>query len=258
LDTKIRRECAVSTRWSFYSFSKPRWDAIFGGGLQGAEDQVIQSATWDRSASNDQQMSIRLAQTIVRRGISYRGLSAKEADELDAIIAGFFCTEGLEDLLGYGCESPDGLSMAVVDALVDRSAPSLETASQGSWFADEKPAASPSLLQYLKIGRRHNGAGAEVPDERLQRALRRLTDTRDHASVERRVKLELAMTPNPGNRYLILDSREISRCHDEVAWAINRPLPWPHSAYETTARQCLLDVLTSAQKKGRWLAGRFS
>ena len=248
----------MSTRWSFYSFGKPRWDAIFGGGLQGAEHQVIQSATWDRSYSNDEQMSIRLAQTIVRRGISYRGLSAKEADELDAIIAGFFCTEGLEDLLGYDCESPDGLSMAVVDALVDRSALSLEKPSQGSWFVDEKRSARPSLLQYLKVGRRHNGAGAEVPDERLHRALRRLADTPDHAAAERRVKLELATTPNPSNRYLILDSDEIFRCHDQVAWAINRPLPWPHSVYEATARQCLLDVLASAQKKGRWLAGRFS
>jgi hypothetical protein len=252
------RGCAMSSRWSFYSFSKPRWDAIFGGGLQGAEDEIVQSATWDRSAGNDEQVSIRLAQTIVRRGISYRGLSAAEADELDAIIAGFFCPEGLEDLLGYDYESPDGLSMVVVDALVDRSAQSLETPSQGSQFVDEKPTASPSLLQYLKVGRRHNGAGAEVPDEKLRRAVQRLADTPDRAAAERRVKLELERMPNPSNRYLILDSEEIFRFHDQVTWVINRPLPWPHSACEATARQCLLDVLASAQKKGRWLAGRFS
>jgi hypothetical protein len=152
----------MSAGWSFYSFSGPRWDAVFGGGLQGAEDQVIQSATWDRSVRNDEQVSIRLARTIVRSGISYRGLSAAEADELDAIIAGFFCPEGLEDLLGYDYESPDGVSMAVVNALVDRSAQPSEKASRQS-HVDEAPAAGPSLLQHLKVGRRHNGAGAAIP-----------------------------------------------------------------------------------------------
>jgi len=220
----------MSARWSFYSFSRPRWDAIFGGGLQAAEDQVIQSATWDRNVRNDEQVSIRLARMIVRSGISYRGLSVAEADELDAIITGFFCPEGLEDLLGHDYESPDGLSMAVVNALIDRSAQPLEQASRRSRVVDEEPAAAPSLLQHLKVGRRHNGAGAAVPDE---------------------------MTPNPSNRYLILDTEEIFRFHNQVAWVINRPLPWPHSALEATARQCLLEVLASAQKKGRWLAGRF-
>jgi hypothetical protein len=121
----------MSTRWSFYSFDRPRWDAIFGGGLEGAEDQVIQAVIWDRSVRRDEQVLIRLAQTIVSSGISYRGLSAEEADDLDAIIVGFFCPEGRQDLLGYDNESPDGLSMAVVDELVDRAAQLLGEAIAG-------------------------------------------------------------------------------------------------------------------------------
>jgi hypothetical protein len=87
----------MSTRWSFYSIARQRWDAIFGGGLQGAEDHVIQSVTWDRTIWKDEQVPIRLAQKIVRKGVSYSGLSAQEADHLDAIIVGFFCPEGLQD-----------------------------------------------------------------------------------------------------------------------------------------------------------------
>jgi hypothetical protein len=64
----------MSTRWNFYSFGRPRWDAIFGGGLQGAEDQVIQSVIWDRSVRSDEQVLIRLAQTIVNSGMhGHRG-----------------------------------------------------------------------------------------------------------------------------------------------------------------------------------------
>jgi hypothetical protein len=85
-----------------------------------------------------------------------------------------------------------------------------------------------------------------------------VADTPSGAAAERRVKLDLATTPNPGHRYLILDSEEISRLHDQVAWVIDRPLPRARSAHEATARQCLLDVLASAQRKGRWLAGRFT
>jgi hypothetical protein len=86
-------------------------------------------------------------------------------------------------------------------------------------------------------------------DERLRRALQRVADTPSGAAAERRVKLELATTTDPRRRYLILDSEEISRLHDQFAGVINRPPPWARSAHEAAARQCLLDVLASAQEK---------
>jgi hypothetical protein len=254
----FRKACAMSTRWNFHSFAGPRWDAVFGGGLPGAEDHVIQSVTWDRTIWKDEQVPIGLAQTIVRNGISYDGLSAQEADLLDAIIVGFFCPEGLEDLLGLEYESPDGLSMAVVEALVERAAEASREASPSSRSFDHKRPAGPQLLDYLLVGRRHNGAGAEISEDRLARALQRVADTTDRVAVERQVRIRLAATPSPGRRYLILDSEEVSRCHDQVAWAIARPLPWPGPGYEATARQCLLEVLASARKKWRWLAGRYT
>jgi hypothetical protein len=160
--------------------------------------------------------------------------------------------------LGYDDESPDGLSMAVVEALVDRLADVSGQASTWSRFGDHKRPAGPSLLDYLLVGRRHNGAGAGLSEDRLNRALQRVAGAKDRSAAERQVKIRLAATPSAGRRYLILDSEEVSRLHDQVAWVIRQPLPWPHPDYEATARQCLLDVLASARKTGRWLAGRFT
>jgi hypothetical protein len=38
---------SVSMFWQYFSFRQERWDAIFGGGLPGAERHVVASATWD-------------------------------------------------------------------------------------------------------------------------------------------------------------------------------------------------------------------
>jgi hypothetical protein len=105
--------------------------------------------------------------------------------------------------------------MAIVDELVDRAAQLLGQPSPGSRFVGDMPTAGLSLLYHLQVGRRHNGAGAGVADERLRRALQRVADATSGAAAERRIKLGLATTPNPSRRYLILDSEEISRFHDQ-------------------------------------------
>src|SRR5262245_4084053 len=38
---------SVSSFWQYFSFRQERWDAIFGGGLPGAERHVVASAVWD-------------------------------------------------------------------------------------------------------------------------------------------------------------------------------------------------------------------
>src|SRR5215467_7238369 len=229
----------MSSQWYFYSFSKERWDAIFGGGLEGAEEKVIQSVTWDRGAWNDERVPIRLAQTIVKKGISYDGLSARQAEYLDKVITGFFCPEGLEDLLRYEPESPEGLSTSIVNALVDR-------------------AGNATLVHYLLIGRHYNASGVKISDKMLEAVLESLDNSMDRVAMEQQARALLAETPTASNRYLVLAPEEISRLHDEIASAIARPRPWPHPSYEVTARTCLLGTLTSAQNKKRWLAGRLN
>jgi hypothetical protein len=210
--------------WSFYSLSKERWDAIFGGGLDGAEAEVVQSATWDEDAfsKSERQVVARLARSIVRNGISYTGLSRSEARLLDDIIQGFFCPEGLKDLLGFEYESPDFVSMSLVETLLARSAhlrhePSFLRRLLGMGGS----VSAQPMLPLLLTGRRLNGSG------------------------------------KPREPYLLLSPDEIARMHEEVLEAISEIAVWPGPGWEESARKCLLDVLARVHRKQKWFAARY-
>lgn len=135
----------MSIAWSFYSFDWSRWQSIFGGGGEDAERCVVESVTWDEGIYKDVDAAVRIARQIVASGLSYEGLSPPEAKTLDKIVAGFFCPEGLEECLGFEYESPDGLSLNIVNELIARRA------------SAEFP-----FLSLLTTGRRLNGGG--IPD----------------------------------------------------------------------------------------------
>lgn len=213
----------MSMNWSFYSFSKERWHAIFGGGLDGAEAEVVQSATWDEDAYSESKRKVmaRLARSIVRNGIIYAGLSRSEARLLDGMIQGFFCPEGLKELLGFEYESPEFVRMSLVETLLARSArlrhgPSFLRRLLGQGNMSAQP-----ILPLLLTGRRLNGSG------------------------------------KPREPYLILSRDEIARMHDEVLEAISAIAVWPAPGLEESAHKCLLDVLARVHRKERWLAARY-
>lgn len=215
--------CPMTVAWSFYSFSKDRWDAIFGGGLEGAEAAVVQSATWDEDAwpEADREPRVRIARRIVRNGISYAGLSRKERELLDEMFLGFFCPEGLEELLGFEYESPDFVRMVLVDAVLARVAPRFKSPLLVRLFGRDGAAGTVRLLPLLATGRRLNGSG------------------------------------KPRDPYLILSPEEVSQLHGEMGQAVSAPAPWPGAGWEESARRCLLDVFARVREKRKWLAGRF-
>src|SRR5262245_13397541 len=151
---------SVSSFWQYFRFRQERWDAIFGGGLPGAERHVVASAVWDDMPAWDNEGNefpdpsddldayldavyrqasehvVSMARRICTLGISYDGLDKREAAELDSMIVGFFCIEGLEALLQYKIEHWNGLHAVVVAELLSRARPSgglLDIGSKGGY-----------------------------------------------------------------------------------------------------------------------------
>jgi hypothetical protein len=139
----------LSIMWSFYSFDWSRWQSIFGSGTEDAKRCVVESVTWDEGGYEDPDAVVRIARQIVTRGFSYEGLSPAEANMLDKAVMGFFCSEGLEECLGFAYESPDGLHLSVVKELIARG------------NGDELP-----FLSLLTTGRRLNGRSVPEVDSR--------------------------------------------------------------------------------------------
>ena len=160
----------MSSFWQYFSFPRERWDAIFGGGLPGADRHVVASATWDDLPTWDDEGTefpdpsddldayldavyrqasehvVSMARRICTLGISYDGLDKREAAELDSMIVGFFCIEGLEALLQYKIEHWNGLHAVVVAELLSRARPSgglLDIGSKGATPCHWLPRSTP-------------------------------------------------------------------------------------------------------------------
>ncbi len=190
-------------------------------GVEGAEQALVESVTWDDGAFEDGEMAVRIARQIAKNGFSYSGLSKSEATMLDEITMSFFCPEGLETILEFVYESPDGVHVSQVEELIARCRGG-KTSLFSRLFSKAETAPQLKILPLFLTGRRLNGNGL----------------------------------PELANQYIVLNPDEVSVLHEEVTQAIATPAKWLGPGNEDAARKYLRDVLTQVKAKKAWLAAR--
>lgn len=224
--------------WQYFSFAEARWNAIFGGGMPGAERHVIASAVWDSFLDADlpdpaidleayldavnrmaPEPVRRLAKRICTSGISYDGLGREEAAALDSMIVGFFCTEGLETLLEFKIEHWDGLHGNLTADLLSRSKP------RGSFFGIGGQKGFPVTLATMFDRGRRIG------------------------SHER---------PTSDGLYFLLSPGEISLALREVEGLLALDRPWRSPEFREEIEKELRGALLKANDGKRCLAGRWT
>jgi hypothetical protein len=231
----------MSMAWQYFSFDEWRWHDLFGGGMPAADRAVISSAVWDDCLDEDlpdpeddyekyvdaliaraPSDVLNLCKRICRDGISYSGISEKEAALLDRVIVGFFCPEGLEAALGFSYESKDGLRWSAIEALHSRAKPK----ERGGLFSFAKRHASKAESQSVAPvlwGRRY-GTNEKPVDE----------------------------------IYFVLSAKEVPLVLAEVKALLANGDPWSQPALKASIEDELVQALESANRQGRALAGRFS
>ena len=234
---------SVSMFWQYFSFRQERWDTIFGGGLPGAERHVVASATWDGLPAWDDEGSefpdasenleayldavyrqapasvVRMATRICTLGISYDGLDRREAAELDSMIVGFFCKEGLQALLQYKIEHRNGLHGVVVAELLSRARPSGGFLGIGS-----KEGFPVSLATAFDTGRR----------------------------------MGTTQTPDSSGVYFVLRPSEVPVALQEVDGLLALDRPWRTPEFRDAIDAELRGALVRARDGGLCLAGRWT
>lgn len=227
--------------WQYYSFPKPRWDALFDGTMPGAAAELVASAYWEKAEGDlpdpDEDRAGYLAAVgaqapaelrdlagrLARAGFDYAAASPAEARRLDQLVCGFFCPEGLEPVLGYRIEGGDGLAQAALDELLGRA-----SAWSGGGFlgfgARRIPATAVTLAPFLKTGRRIGTAAA----------------------------------PHVEHRYFLFDPGEVTVALREVDALLAVDRPWVIDEF----RQAVIDevraALAAAAGRGDCLAARYS
>jgi len=233
---------SVSRFWEYFSFRQERWDAIFGGGLPGADRHVVASATWDDLPTWDDEGTefpdpsddleayldavclqapervVRMARRICASGISYKGLDRCEAAELDSMIVGFFCLEGLEALLQYKIEHRNGLHGSVLAELLSRARPSGGFLGMGS-----KEGFPVSLATAFNTGRR----------------------------------IGTTQAPDSSGVYFVLRTSEVPLALQEVDALLALDRPWRTPEFRDAIDEELRGALVRARDGGLCLAGRW-
>jgi hypothetical protein len=227
--------------WQYFSFDENRWNDIFGGGNPRAIKRVISSAVWDsveeelpefESSPEEYYDALvkyapnrikNLSESICKNGISYDYLPPEDCELLDRMIVGFFCPEGLEDLLGYTYEHREGLSSKALHELRLRT----ESASSGGFFgfgAKRIPGVSLAVASAVFDGRRYGQVAK----------------------------------PSVNDPYFVLSASEVALAAQEIEGLLMADRPWTSTEFRDSIRTELLGALESAVAKGRALAGRFS
>ena len=223
--------------WDFYSFSWERWSGIFGGGLSGAAEQVVESATWDVGACKDLAVVERIARDIVANGLSYEGLSEDEQTVLDNIVTGFFCPEGLEELLGFEYESDEGIHPSCTDMLIDR-----------AWADQSRPPTPRVGLLKRLFG--HTEPAVDRPSRQGK------PDIELNVLPAFRNGRRLNGSGKPSEPYCILSPQEVVQLRQEIETLLDLPKPWPKPDLESALRNDFLAPVQSIESKGAWLAAR--
>ncbi len=227
--------------WQYYSFPRASWDALFDGSTADASRRIVASAWWERAsgdipdAAEDRGGYLEavyaqappalreLAERICLRGLDYTGLGPREARELDRLVCGFFCPEGLEEALAYRILGTQGLvAQELLDEIVGRS----EASSRGGLFgfgARRSPATPVTLAPFLRTGRR---IGTSVP-------------------------------PHVEHRYVLFDPVEAKALLAEVDRLLALDRPWSGEEFRLAARAEVRQALETATSEGHCLAGRY-
>lgn len=227
--------------WQFFSFPKARWDSLFDGTMPDAAAELVASAYWEQvegdmpdpdadhagylaAVSAQAPAELRdLAARLARQGFEYAAASPAEARRLDRLVCGFFCPEGLEQVLGYRIEGRNGLAQAAVDELLGRA---------GAWshggvfgFGARRVAPTPvTLAPFLRTGRR---IGTTAP-------------------------------PHIEHRYFLLDPGEVKVALGEVEALLAVDRPWVVDEFRQAVIDELRAALAAAAARSDCLAARYS
>lgn len=149
----------MSRHWVLKSFDRARWDEIFGGGMPGSEQMILDAMLWDNDgyfddtdelgpgpsrdqvlATNEGQEARRLASHLADRGFTYDGLDAAQAVLLD----NFGGSLGQIECLGQNCR------FSTMTAWLWCMEPSFQNSCVGSdMFV---PRRQESWINYLGVG----------------------------------------------------------------------------------------------------------
>lgn len=225
--------------WNYSSFPRERWESVFGGGAN-AEKQVVASYMWyrldgtepDLDPDSDEWLNAvvsqaptritQLAGELCRKGFSYENRSKDEAATLDSMVTGFFCPEGIEDLLEAEVVGGDGIKPFVLEELLSRG----KGERRGGFLGiggTTVPSIATQLAQFLVSGRRIN--------------------SRD--------------PPTSENQYVVFWEDEVPRVRAEVELLLQRQKPWSHAEFEQELRSNVLAALVAAESSRRCLFGRY-
>ncbi len=214
----------MSMRWSFQSIGWSQWNALLEGESSG--EDVMSSATWDADSYENPDLRKRLATSIAKIGISYDSLGPSEATELDSVIQGFFCPEGMESYLSIEYESPDGLHRNVVRDLVSPTRRDAGTQSLIKRLFAKTPQNLKSGSEVLKL----------LP---LLLSGRRISST---------------APPDEDYLYVVFSPEELPLLCDEAERCLAAGRPWPEKWFESVVIECLINVIKTTQAKGKGLA----
>lgn len=231
----------MSAFWQYFSFPQARWTALFDGSRPDASRRLVASAYWEsvEGAVPDPEAdpagyldavyqqapsALRdLAGRLSTRGFDYAGATPAEARRLDSMVVGFFCPEGLEDVLGYRIEGTDGLASRAVDELLARSRPQ----RRGGLFglgARVQPGHPVTLAPFLASGRR---IGTATP-------------------------------PYIEDRYFLFDPGEVPVVLAEVDALLALDRPWATDDFRLAVLREVRAALAAAAARGDCLAGRYT
>src|SRR5262245_38788506 len=236
-----RREAQLGSGWVIQSFDRERWDDLFGGGLPGAEQKLLDAMLCyhegyfddysdelrpgpDRErilATPEGQDSRALSSHLARNGFTYAGLSASRSMRLDRLACFLWSQEpeGFQSVLNVKGHSPD--FYPATTELLYRVGHKSRLRLFGPRPDPLVPPIPVRLLPLLLTGRRF-GTNAEP-------------------------------TKTPGQYYVILSPSAVAEMRDEVVAAINVPIAWANAPYDPeVTEESLLAPLNEIAKSGRW------
>jgi len=235
------RRPQLGSGWWIKSFDRTRWDDLFGGGLPGGEQRLLDTMLWDHEgyfddhadgarpgldrerilASPEGQEARALASHLATNGFTYAGLSASQSVRIDSLGCRLWGQEpeGLENILNVKIHSPD--FYPATTELLYRVGHKNRLRLFGPRRDPLVPRIPVRLLPLLLTGRRF-GTDAEP------------TEARDEY-------------------YIILSPSEVAEMRDEVVAAINIPIAWANAPYDPeVTEEFLLAPLAEIATSGRW------
>jgi hypothetical protein len=230
----------MGSGWVIQSFDRARWDDLFGGGLPGAEQKLLDAMLSYREgyfddyadelrpgphrerilASPEGQQARALASHLARNGFTYAGLSASQSVRLDRLA----CSLRVDEPEGFG---------NILD---------VKGRSSDFYPATTELLYRVGLIPDLWQMPRRDPLVPPVPVRLLPLLL-----------TGRRFGTDAEPTKSEGAYYVILSPAEVAEMRDEVVAAINVPIAWANAPYDPEmTEEFLLAPLAEIAKSGRW------